>query len=200
MQISPASTAPNVAAREPLRPMENNMNRRRIFTFAVTAVLGLAVAVPAGDASAQEKQRVSFKVPAENAKYTQQLFIDVGDVPGHQVRVFERRNVPGNPPMINGLKLVETWSRVTTDYTDNNGTSAGYGVFVLENGDKFFARFASVAQSTGAGKLTGMTVGPITGGTGKFAGIRGVIRSFNTADPKAGVYDGQTDIEYWIEK
>jgi hypothetical protein len=153
-----------------------------------------------GIATAQEKQRVSFKIPAENAKYTQQLFIDVGDVPGHQVRVFERRNIPSNPPMINGVKLVEMWSRTTTDYTDNNGTSAGYGVFVLENGDKFFARFSSVAQNSGGGKLTGMTSGSITGGTGKFTGIRGVIRSTNTADPKAGVYDGQTDIEYWLEK
>lgn len=173
------------------------MNRRRMLSVATSGLIGLCAT---GIAAAQEKQRVSFKVPAENAKYTQQLFIDVGDVPGHQVRVFERHNIPSNPPVINGVKLVETWTRVTTDYTDNNGTSAGYGVFVLENGDKFFARFSSVAQSTGAGKLTGMTVGTITGGTGKFAGIRGVVRSVNTADPKAGVYDGQTDIEYWMEK
>jgi hypothetical protein len=173
------------------------MNRRRMLSLAAAGLVGLCAT---GIAAAQEKQRVSFKVPAENAKYTQQLFIDVGDVPGHQVRVFERHNIPSNPPVINGVKLVETWSRGTTDYTDNNGTSAGYSVYVLENGDRFFLRFSSVVQSAGAGKNTATTVGSITGGTGKFAGIRGVVRNVATTDPKAGVYDGQYDIEYWMEK
>jgi len=177
------------------------MNRRRIFTLAVMAVLGLAVAVPAGDASAQQKQRVSFKVPAENTKYTDQHVLEVGDVPGHQVRVYElHRTFPSNPPVINGVKLVETWGRNASDYTEGNGTGNLYTVYVFENGDKFFARGALVAQSDGSGKLTTTSVGPITGGTGKFAGIRGVVRNTSTADPKAGFNVGQTDIEYWMEK
>ena len=36
-----------------------------------------------------EKQKISFKVPASNTKYRQQHVLDVGDVPGHQIRVFE---------------------------------------------------------------------------------------------------------------
>jgi hypothetical protein len=98
------------------------MNRCSVFTLAVTVALGLVVAIPAGDASAQEKQRVSYKVSAENTKYTQRLFIDVGDAPGHQVRVYEvHRTFPSNPPLINGVKLVESWTRATSDYTDNDG-------------------------------------------------------------------------------
>ena len=73
-------------------------------------------------------------------------------------------------------------------------------MYVLENGDKFFTRSVLVAQSTGSGKLTATTVGQITGGTGKFAGIQGIVRTVNTADPKAGVNEGQTDIEYTIGK
>jgi len=63
------------------------------------ALLCLAVALPAGAALAQEKQHVSFKAPAENSKYTQTSIIDVGDMPGHQVRVFEiHRTYPTTLP------------------------------------------------------------------------------------------------------
>jgi hypothetical protein len=43
-----------------------------------------------------------------------------------------------------------------------------------------------------------MTAGPITGGTGKLAGIHGTVRTFGTAEPKAGINENQTDIEYAI--
>jgi hypothetical protein len=113
------------------------MNRRGMFSLAVAALIGLCATCIA---VAQEKQRVSMKTPAENTKYTQQLFIDVGDAPGHQVRVYEiHRTYPSNPPVFNGVKLVESWSRGTSDYNDSNGLTTGYDVYVLENGDKFFA-------------------------------------------------------------
>ena len=176
------------------------MNRRRMLTPAIMAVLGLAVAVPAG-ALAQEKQRVTYKVAPENSKYTQQHVIDVGDVPGHQVRVYElHRTFPANAPVINGLRLTETWGRAVTDYIDGNGSSTTYTVYVLENGDKFFSRAALVAQSDGSGKLTATSVGPITGGTGKFAGIQGMVSGLATATPKTGINEGQTAIEYWFVK
>jgi hypothetical protein len=47
--------------------------------------------LPAGDAVAQ--QRVSYKVSAETAKYQQVYYLDVGDVPGHQVGVSELHRV-----------------------------------------------------------------------------------------------------------
>jgi hypothetical protein len=56
--------------------------------MTVLALLYVAVAAPAGDAAAQEKLHVSFKVPAENNKYTQQLNINVGDAPNHIKRVY----------------------------------------------------------------------------------------------------------------
>ena len=158
-----------------------------------------SVALPVSNATAQEKQHVSFKGAPESTQYTQQHVIDVGDVPGHQVRLFEiHRTFPTNPPTINGLKLTESWTRATSDYIDNNGSATNYIVYVLENGDKFFARMSLVAQSVGPGKLMNMVVGPITGGTGKLAGIQGIVRSAGTAEPKAGVNENQTDIEYWI--
>jgi len=41
-----------------------------------------------------------------------------------------------------------------------------------------------------------LTAGTITGGTGKFVGMQGIVRSSTTADPKAGVNEGQSEIEY----
>jgi hypothetical protein len=152
------------------------------------------------DAIAQEKQQLSSKTSAENTRYTQQHMIDVGDFPGHQVRVYEiHRTFPSNAPVINGVAIKEQWTRGISDYTDNNGPGTTYGVYVLENGDKFFTRSSLVAQSTGSGKLTASTVGYITGGIGKFTGIKGIVRTVNTADPKAGV-NVQTEIEYTIAK
>jgi hypothetical protein len=175
---------------------------RRSVQFALTtfALMGCAVLL-AGGAFAQQKQHVSYKVTAENSKYTEQHAIDVGDLPGHQVRVFEiHRTFPTNAPVINGLKLTEQWTRSATDYIDNTGSSVTYGVYVMENGDKFFTRGTLVAQSPAPGKLSNWVAGTITGGTGKLIGIQGVVRSSGTAEPKAGTNETQTDIDYWFEK
>jgi hypothetical protein len=166
------------------------------------ALLCLAGALPAGDALAQQNRQLVFKVSAENSKYTQQHTIDVGDVSGHQVRLFEiRRTYPNNAPVINGMKIVESWARGISDYTNNNGPATTYGVYVLENGDKLFTRGSLVAvQPPGASKLTATTVGPITSGTGKLAGIQGIVRTLTSADPTAGVNETQVEIEYSFAK
>jgi len=175
------------------------MKQRTQFVLAALTLLSLSL--PTCEAVAQQKQRVSYKSPVENTKYTKQTILDVGDMSGHQVRIFEiHRTYPNSPPMINGLKLVEQWTRGTSDYTDNNGTAYTYGVYVMENGDKFFSRTTVLAQSVGSEKFTNATVGYITGGTGKLAGIEGIVRSTGSAEPKAGVNENQTDLEYWFSK
>jgi hypothetical protein len=170
-------------------------------TLNICAIAAFGLALSFTGAAAQQKQHVSYKSPPETAKYTQQQAIDVGDIPGHQVRVYEiHRTFPTNPPVINGLKLAETWTRAISDYVDNNGMSINYTVYVLENGDKFFSRGTLVAQSVEAGKLSNSVASIITGGTGKMAGIHGIVRSSGIAEPKAGVNENQTDIEYSIDK
>lgn len=128
----------------------------------------LGLALPMGTAAAQEKQRVSYKIPAENAKFTQQLLIDVGNTPGHQVRVAELRwTFPSIEPLFSGVKLIEPWIRFTSDYTDGRQWDQHwlFGV-CLESGDKSFAREATVSQSAGSGGLTTATVvASIAGGT-----------------------------------
>ena len=145
------------------------------------------------------QERLVFKVAAENTQYAQQYTIDVGDVSGHQVRLFEiRRTYPSNAPVING-KIVESWTRGISDYTNNNGEAISYGVYVLENGDKFFTRGSLVSvQNPEASNLTATTVGPITGGTGRLARINGMARTLTTANPETGMNEVQVDLQYWL--
>jgi hypothetical protein len=168
------------------------MNRPIVTTVAAVALLCLGATLPASNAAAQEKQRVSFKIPAENTKFTQQYSLDVGDAPGHRLVLFElHRTHPTNAPVINGVKLLEQIAYALSDNTNGDGTNTGYYTFLMENGDKVFTRYSLVSQRDQPSTL----VGPITGGTGKFSGIRGVIRQVATTGS-----DAQWDIEYWMEK
>jgi len=153
-----------------------------------------------GNAIAQEKQHVSFKTLAENSKFTQQLSLDVGDRPNHQVGVYEiHETFPNNAPVINGLKLAESWTHGIGDRIEGSGDGRLYAVFVLENGDRFFARLTNVVQSV-EGNLTSTSVGHITGGTGKFAAMQGITRDVTNFNLKTGFVEGQSDIEYWFSK
>jgi hypothetical protein len=149
---------------------------------------------------AQETSLVSFSTSADNTKYTQQHVIEVGDVPGHLVRVFAiRRTFPQDPPIIGGVALSEQLSRGLTDYIGNSGSGNFYGTYVLENGDKFFTRSSLVAHKAGSG-LSAIAVGRITGGTGKFATMQGEVRTVVTSDPAAGINEGFTTIEYVLSR
>ena len=178
------------------------MNRRQL-ALATIALFASAVALPATEGVAQEMQRVSYKTPAANSKYTIQHVLDVSDIPGHQVRLFElRRAFPTDAPTINGVKMKESISRGLSDYVDTNGANINYVEYVMENGDKFFSRQTTVSQSTigadGKRKNIANGSGVITGGTGKFATIKGVVRTMNVFDARAGINDGETEFEYSI--
>jgi len=180
------------------------MNRRQL-TLATVALFASALALPATDAAAQQMQRVSYKTPAANSKYSVQHVLDVGDIPGHQVRLYElRRTFPTDAPTINGVKLKETIARGLSDYVDTNGANTNYVEYVMENGDKFYSRQTTVSQSTvaadGKRKNVASGAGVITGGTGKFATIKGVVRTTNVFDAKAGINDGESELEYSIGK
>ena len=175
------------------------MSGRTTLSLAIIA-LSLTVVIPADHAVAQQKQQVSFKATPENTKYTQQHVMDVGDVPNHVVRMFEaNRNYSSNSPVINGIKLTESWERGLSDLIEGNGTTNAYVVYVMENGDKFFARATSVIENN-SGRLTATQVGRIIGGTGKLAGIEGKMRTVATFEIKSGFNESQTEIEYTFPK
>jgi hypothetical protein len=176
----------------------DSMMRIPGLALSFITLMWLAVLLPTNPAIAQE--RLVFRVSADNTQYTQQHTIDVGDVAGHQVRLFEIKRVyPTNAPLIGGMKIVESWTRGMSDYTNNSGEARTYGIYILENGDKFFTRGSLVAiQGPEARNLTATTAGPITGGTGKLARINGMARAITLANPQTGMNETQIEIDYWL--
>ena len=170
-------------------------------SIALAAVL----ACFAASAAAQEKTRLSFTIPASLTKYTAQHTIAVGDVPGHEVRIFAiTRTLGADAPSIGGVKVAEIKSVGYSDYTDLNGPGTSYQVITLANGDRIFARASIVSHNlawTDASKkgAENRVSGPITGGTGKFAAIRGTWRNASYFDPRTGSNESRFDVEYWIQ-
>jgi hypothetical protein len=74
-------------------------------------------------------------------------------------------------------------------------------VYVGENGDKFFVTSSAISvQAPGSRRMTITTVGTVTGGTGAFFGIQGVLRLSASADLQAGVNESQVELEYWFSR
>ena len=152
-------------------------------------------------ALAQEKHIVAFDAPASGNKYTQQHILEVGDVPEHKLRLFELvRGYGGKDQAIEGVVLKEAVIRATSDLTDLNGLGRSYVEYRMENGDKIFARgFFLNHKVPSSDRLKNLTELDITSGTGKFRGIRGIVRAETVSDSKA-VNQNRTEFEYWFEK
>ena len=106
-------------------------------------------ALAISNAAADEKCRLSWEVPASDTKYTQQFALDVGDIPGHQIRIYELHRVyPNDRPNCEGLKRIESWSYGYSDYVNRNGPYHVYMVTTLENGDKIFSESTGTSQTT----------------------------------------------------
>jgi hypothetical protein len=100
--------------------------------FALSLVGGLVLLAP-GQSWTQEKHKLSWSARPENTKFTFQHTLEILDVPGHAIRMFEiRRTWPENPPTIEGLKVVEEIARGTTDSVAGNGRSWGYSSWRYE--------------------------------------------------------------------
>ena len=127
----------------------------------------------------EDKCKRSGKILAQDTKYTQQHVIDVGDIPGPQVRILELHRTPSNAkPNCEGLKVMESWNRGYSDYVNTNGRSWGYSLISLDNGDKIFTQYSGTSQTTvntdGSKKSTYTGVYDLTGGSGKYRGVRGM--------------------------
>jgi hypothetical protein len=158
------------------------------------------------DGWAQNRQ--TYSTPqgmTSTSKYTQTHIIEVGDVPNHQLRIFELHTVyTAEPPAFDGVKVKERIARAFSDYIDGSGTATGYAINILENGDKVFERLAIQAQTApgpdGTKKLGFRSVMTLTGGTGRFTGIRGTLLGGGGSDLRTGISDSWTQGEYWFEK
>lgn len=169
-------------------------------------LMSCATTLAVTDGWAQDRKKYSSpKAGSATSKYTQTHIIEVGDVPNHQLRIFELHTVyTGEAPAFDGVKVKERVARAFSDYIDGSGTATGYAINILENGDKVFERLSIQAQTTvaadGSKKLGYRSVMTLTGGTGRFTGIRGTLLGGGGSDLKTGTSDAWTEGEYWIEK
>lgn len=171
----------------------------------LTIVAGALFLAASSAALAQQKFKYSFKAPEGIQKYTAQHALDVTDVPGHQIRVASLHAKFGDvAPEFDGVKATEEFTWLTSDYTNRSGRFSGYTVTHMANGDKIFNRFEGLTQTTlgpdGAGKAAFASVTTLTGGTGKFATLRGGLKGSGVTDFKTGTTANPTEGEYWFEK
>jgi hypothetical protein len=179
------------------------MIRIRLVRFVTLSLVVTFVTCGSSIAAAQTKTK--FVSKAAPSKYTQTHIIDVGDVPNHQLRLFELHTVyTSEAPEFGGVKVKERFARAVSDYIDGSGTATGYAINMLENGDKVFERLTIQAQTVvaadGSKKLGYRAVATLTGGTGRFTEIRGTLLGGGGSDLKTGVSDAWTEGEYWFEK
>ncbi len=90
-----------------------------------------------------------------------------------------------------------------TDVIDGSGRFSQYTVSHLANGDRIFGRVDGVSHGyrvPGGGTRSVFTaVATLTGGTGRFARIRGLLKSSGVADLQVGVSSNPIEGEYWFE-
>jgi hypothetical protein len=167
------------------------------------AIFTTCISVCVRDGWAQQKNKISFEVPAENSKYTQNLSLDVGDMQGHQIRIFEiHRTLPKDGPRFAGVRLTEFWSRGEADAVDGNGSVFSYLVYKLENGDEIFGKLTGTEQRAGPqseGRSSVVCNIILTGGTGEFLGIHGLLHFTSVGDTATGFNKSKTEGEYWID-
>jgi hypothetical protein len=170
----------------------------------------LASVLTATAASAEDRCKLSWEAAAGTSKYTQQLNIDVRDMPGHVIGVFElHRSYPDAKANCEGYKFSESWHHGIRDVVDRNGRVWGHVVYTLDNGDKIFAEIPGTVQTEVGADSTARTTydgaGTWTGGTGRYASVRGIQREHLTVEYAPGSTEvrassGKFDAEYWFEK
>ena len=153
---------------------------------------------------AQQKVKYSFSAIVPG-KYIEQHVLEVGDIPGHQIRVAALNTKYGEEtPVFDGAKVTESSGWISSDYINGSGRFLQYTVRQMGNGDKIYQNTEGQSHtsigSDGGRKTTYSTVTIIRGGTGKFATIRGILKGSGATDFKTGPVNNNVEGEYWFEK
>lgn len=174
-----------------------------IRSFLLAGVV-LAAAVHFQPALAQSKYTINLP-PATRAQYLQQHAIDVDDVPGHQVRVFQVLNTySGSDLAFAGVPVKESVVHGISDYVNYSGPYVQYTVYTLQDGSKVFGRGAGSSQAAtreeGSQVIRFTFTENLVGGTGKFKGIRGQLRGSGERVPGGKTNAYSLGGEYWLDE
>ena len=112
--------------------------------------------------------------PSNQVKYVQQKVIDVPDIKGHVVRIFEVEQKMKNTKLCNGDGLVLRRQYSMTDYIGHDGSLSGYYVYSTEKGDQLFLKVTANSQKKVGEDLSDyQSTGRIIGGAGALAAVEG---------------------------
>ena len=138
--------------------------------------------------------------PNSTSRFTKEHIIEVGDVPGHTLRVYEVRNeYPQRDFSLAGIEVKELVSDGVSDHVKGSGSFTAYNVLTLVDGNKVFVHVTGTTQSDSAGGRS-TSVENFVGGTGKFKGIRGQMRNTLRRAPGSNALTVEVNGEYWIEE
>jgi hypothetical protein len=175
------------------------MSTVRVTTLFV-AFIGATALFAAPQAWAQQKYTIS-QAPNGTSQFVQEHIIEVDDVPGHRLRVYEVRNeYPQMDLAFAGLTVKKMLSRGMSDFVNRSGPFTAYNVYTLDDGNKVFTRLTGTTQSDNAGGNKSVFVENFVGGTGKFKGIRGQMLGKIERVPGATSLTVEVSGEYWLEE
>ncbi|MBF8301335.1 MAG: hypothetical protein HW394_1705, partial [Acidobacteria bacterium] len=107
------------------------MSAIRLTALVLTLVAANAVFVTS-DAWAQQKYTIS-RAPSSNTEYSPDQPLDVDDLPGHQLRVYQiRYSYPEKDLAFAGVTVKQSVSRGMSDYVNGSGPFTSYSVYTLE--------------------------------------------------------------------
>ena len=184
----------------------SKLRAARLFCIccSIAVLLGWVLLYPSA-APAQEKFKMTTTAEGVKSEYTKQHILEVGDMPGHRIRIHEihRTYAPDDARRVKGFLPVERWEWNITDYVNWSGEHRGYGFTVYENGDKIYDQWEGTTHTTllpeGGSKGEFWGLGITTGGTGVFKGIRGNSIYDGIWDRAKGLNEVNTEWEYWFE-
>ncbi len=121
-------------------------------------------------------------------KYVQQMAIDVPDIKGHVVHIFETEQKIKNTKLCNGDSLISRRSYYMADFIDHDGSASGYLIFSTAKGDQLFLKVTGNSQRKVDEDLAdGQATGRIIGGTGALVAAEGDYQSITKFNRNKGV-------------
>jgi len=134
--------------------------------LGVIAILFIAalLLVPATQARAKSEKVEGRAI----TQITKIHVINVGDVDGHVIGVFERRGLG----FING-EVPTYLNRGMFNYTKGKGTAEGYVTYTYEDGSTTVAKWEGTVAPTKDKRSAGKGTYSYIGGSGRFEGIKG---------------------------
>lgn len=175
---------------------------------SICLALSVAALLPAAAVHAQERFKLQFNQVGQSSKYIAQQAYDVGDSPGHQVRIYkvQRTFTEASSFVVRGVRVTSTEVNGYSDYTNGVGPIWGYEVWSMADGGKVFVQYigSTFSEPTETGSRRGIatSAGRIIGGSGAWKNIRGMVHSTSRfdSDPQKGYSQGDNQGEYWFEE